>query len=538
MTIQDNKVLIIGLDGATFDVIRPLAKEGYLPNLNKLMAEGSHTDLESTIPYITPAAWSSFMTGTLPEQHGVFDFLEFMPQTCSTRLANSQSIRGKTIWKLLSEKGKRVAVIHLPMTYPVYEINGIMVSGFDTPSLKTNFTYPAVLKKEILDILPDYNFHLATVTDYFHDSDFGTFLSQLKRSLELRHQLAKHLLGKEPWDIFMINFQDLDCLHHNVWHYIEYQGSDHMALQRKIAIIDFFTYMDSLVGDLLDKAQNRFSHTMVVSDHGAGPAYTTVHPNNLLKEWGFLSVCKDITDNKKKAILKFKEFARHIRGDNNKNTAHGYISFSKDLIDWENTSAYVPIADIAAFCYINRSGREKTGIVSDKDYLTLCNDIRNRFLNTNEPLSGKRAFKDVYIGADFFSNNNNPDLPDLILLPNDGFTVNKAFVPNRNYSVPMLTGTHKRNGVLIIKGDKIKYNYTDFQANIIDMAPTILHILDLPVPSNMDGRPLVDIFSFNEQQTKWEEADTTHQNTTEPRMDYKDDEKDQIEKRLKSLGYL
>jgi len=539
MSSTDNKILIISLDGATFDVIRPLAQEGYLPNLGQLMMYGSHTDLESTMPYITPAAWTSFMTGTLPEKHGIFDFLQFMPHTYETRLVNSQKIRGKTIWKILSEKGKKVAVIHLPMTYPPYEVNGIMVSGFDTPSIKTDFTYPKGLKKEILNIIPDYDFHVPEAADYFHNKGFETFMNQIKRSLELRHLLASHLLEKEPWDVFMINFQDLDCLHHNVWHYLDYQGSDGIASERKKVIISFFTYMDTIVGDLLDKAHDMFSHVMIVSDHGAGPAYITVHPNSLLKEWGFLSVYEDHAMNKKKkTYLKFKNIVRTIRGDFDNDSAKGHVSFSRDIVDWRNTRAYVPIADIAAFCYINKAGREKGGIVTDIEYDRFCNEIRDMFLSTYEPLSGIKAFKEVFIGKDYFRNNGNPNLPDLILVPNDGFTVNKAFTTKRNYSTPSLSGTHKRNGVLIIKGNNVKQGLTGFKANIVDMAPTILYILDLPIPSDMDGHPLLDIIAHNEQKAKWEDSDKSQSTETEGQFDYKKEEKEQIEKRLKSLGYL
>jgi predicted AlkP superfamily phosphohydrolase/phosphomutase len=537
---SENKIMIIGLDGATFDVIRPLAEDGCLPNLAKLMNNSSHSDLESTIPYITPAAWSSFMTGKFPEKHSVIDFLEFIPKPYSTRLTNSQSIKEKTIWQILSEKGKKIAVIHLPMTYPPYAVNGIMVSGFDTPSVKSNFTYPNSLKREILNIIPDYDIHLVAAGDYLHEKDFIFFIDQLRKSIEQRYVVAKSLLKKDDWDVFMVNFQDIDRLQHHLWHYIDNKVSKDSDVKRKQIVANLFSYIDEVVGKLIDKGEGQFTHKMIVSDHGAGPAYMTVHPNSLLKEWGFLSICKQTNLSKHKRIyLTLKNVVKALRIGFHLGSQKGFINFSKDIVDWERTISYVPIADIAAFCYVNKQGRDEKGIVSDREYDDLCCKIRDRFMDICEPLSGLKVFKEVLIGKKYFKTyDNNSTLPDLILIPNDGFMVNKVLKANGFYSTAPHSGTHKINGVLIVNGNNVKKGFTGFKSNIVDMAPTILHILDLPVPSSMDGCPLLDIFTFNEHQTKWEDSETTHLNATETQVDYKEDEKKQIEERLKSLGYL
>src|SRR5262245_39683574 len=150
------RVLLIGLDGATFDVLDPLMAEGRMPHLAALIAGGTRGILQSTKPPITPAAWTTFMTGKGPGRHGVIDFLRYDHTTGKLSFNNYIEIHGRTIWELLSDRGYRVGSINLPMTYPPREVNGFMISGFATPSIDLDFTYPRDLKSEILRRYPDY----------------------------------------------------------------------------------------------------------------------------------------------------------------------------------------------------------------------------------------------------------------------------------------------------------------------------------------------------------------------------------------------
>jgi Type I phosphodiesterase / nucleotide pyrophosphatase len=129
-----DRLLIIGLDGATFDVITPWAQEGKLPNLRKLLENGAHGALKSTIPPMSPPAWTSFMTGKNPGKHGVFDFTARKPYSYDIEFVNARWRRAETIWKIMSEEGKRICVLGVPFTYPPEAVNGVMISGIDTPA--------------------------------------------------------------------------------------------------------------------------------------------------------------------------------------------------------------------------------------------------------------------------------------------------------------------------------------------------------------------------------------------------------------------
>jgi predicted AlkP superfamily phosphohydrolase/phosphomutase len=136
------RTFVFGIDGATFDVIKPMAERGRLPHLGRLLREGSCGPLRSTIHPITPAAWSSFATGMNPGKHGVFDFSSPNRATYGVKLNNASDRRCESVWGLLSRQSKRVTVVNVPFTYPPEAVNGVLISGFDTPGADRSMSHP------------------------------------------------------------------------------------------------------------------------------------------------------------------------------------------------------------------------------------------------------------------------------------------------------------------------------------------------------------------------------------------------------------
>src|SRR5437763_345587 len=161
------RTVIFGVDGLTFRVLHPLIEQGKLPNFQKLALEGCEAVLESKYPPLTPPAWTSLSTGLKPANHGVFDFWTYdnQQERGAPRKAHVLTRRrgGKAIWNILSEYGKQVLVINVPATYPPETVNGIMVSGYMTPSADVDFTYPGTFKEELLRVVPDYIIDLGNI---------------------------------------------------------------------------------------------------------------------------------------------------------------------------------------------------------------------------------------------------------------------------------------------------------------------------------------------------------------------------------------
>ena len=217
------RVFIISLDGATFDVINPLVRQGYMPNIGAMMSSGVSAELESVAPPVTAPAWTSFMTGKEPSKHGIFDFFRFNQEDYSWTITNSQHIQSKTVWQILSEQGKKVVVLYLPYTSPAYEINGVMVSGWDSPFTAGSFSYPTGVGRDILQTFPDYisNLWVSELEPLRSDELFEEFTRKLKIGFEQQAQIAMKLLVEEPWDVFMVHFQQTDWMQHKLWGYIE-----------------------------------------------------------------------------------------------------------------------------------------------------------------------------------------------------------------------------------------------------------------------------------------------------------------------------
>ena len=142
------RILVIGLDGATFDIIDPLIKEGVMPNLKKLTEHGTVGSLQSTIPPISGAAWVALATGMKPEKTGIFDFRYRRDNSFKLYGVTSAAYYGRAVWDYLCQAGKRVGILNYPMLYPVYEVNGFMTAGIGA-SLDGEFAFPKHLKQEL-----------------------------------------------------------------------------------------------------------------------------------------------------------------------------------------------------------------------------------------------------------------------------------------------------------------------------------------------------------------------------------------------------
>ena len=179
---ERERVLVIGIDGATFDLLTPWMEEGFLPNLAALMGSGSHGPLRSTIPPITASAWTSFQTGKNPGKHGLFDFTQYRPGSYETSYVNASSVLAEPLWQVLSRQGKRVVVINVPVTYPPRPVNGYLISGMLTPSMDVEFTYPPDLYQQMVREIGDYQIFLpARAALQMGSRDFVNRLRHLSR---------------------------------------------------------------------------------------------------------------------------------------------------------------------------------------------------------------------------------------------------------------------------------------------------------------------------------------------------------------------
>lgn len=567
------KVMVIGLDGATFELIDPWVKEGKLPNLKRFMEEGTRGVLRSVIHPFSPQAWGSFMTGVNPGKHGVFGFKEQIKGTYDLQFVNNKSIKAKTLWKLLSEQGKKVVVVNIPMTYPPEEVNGILVGGMDSPGIDSNFTFPEEIKDEILKEVKDYMVHLHVAGYLSTDAKRKKAINDLIAMTECREKTVLYLMNKYEWDFFVVNFAATDQVQHHFWRYMTDNGAT-VNREFKDAVLKIYQRLDETVGkitSLLDENVVQF----IISDHGSGPisdaviyidewlrrkdllAFKTGNSkktnNPIVKMRHFVKSCVRILVESVRTLL-FKHLSSQVKDTlqrffpKMRSKAASFIH--RSVIDWSKTRVYS--SENIASLRINLIGREPQGVVNPgAEYEELRENLIREIENIKHPLTNENLVEKVYKREDLYSGPYTDDAPDLLIWSKDGaYRFVKKIFPGRADRQPvnieemkgaLISGTHKLNGILMAKGGSVLKNNSISQADIVDIFPTVLHCLGLEVPGYVDGKLITDMFSseyISATPVKYSDCSEKRESVTTTTKTYEDSESEQIEEVLKGLGYL
>ncbi|HHT9125024.1 MAG TPA: alkaline phosphatase family protein [Candidatus Brocadiia bacterium] len=556
---MSKKLFVLGLDGATFDLITPWVKEGLLPNFARLMQTGAWGELRSTLHPLSPPAWTSFMTGKNPGKHGIYDFVVHKPHSYELLYTNGGMRKGATIWRLLSDAGKKVVVVNVPMTYPPEEINGINISGFDAPGLDSNFVYPARVYKQIQDALGEY-----ILRDYAQGHNPATFLKQIHTTLNFQRKLLFYMMEHYEWDFYMMVFNALDLVQHGYWQYMDESFtsiSEEDRARYGSSIKDTYVKVDGILGEVL-AALPEESDFVILSDHGAGRCRKAVFMNKWLESQGLL---RYYNNEKSVSPLKLahwgiKRIFSTSRLDWLKRTFPGLrqrvksrLVFSE--IDWRNTRVYC-FGRESTNLFINLKGRFPMGIVNPgQEYENLRNKVIDKLMELRDPESGEVVVDKVFKGEEVYLGDCLDSAPDLLVTWKNSEYTSWPGYSDRNHSIFESSldhsdfnewsslkkgGNHRPNGIFMINGHEINTNLELFGAEIIDLAPTILFTMGVPIPSDMDGKVLTAAFKPAYIQSKCPEfceAGTSH--TTQPEaFSYTEQQAKQIEERLRNLGYI
>lgn len=515
------KVLIIGLDGATWDVLGPMMRDGTMPNLAGIVERGVASDLMSQIPPVTATSWTSFVTGLNPGKHGVFEFL-LRRKGISEKLVtgrnpfgeipvNSTLTDGIPVWELASRAGLKSVVIGVPITYPPRQINGFMIGDFLTPYGKRDFTWPPSLLDDLEARFGPYKLYHREV---YSRRGVGRVIDELFDVLKFNIAVTRHLITSVDWDLFISHFWGTDRVQHELWHILDDRHPRHNAKEARIhapRLKQFYSLLDKGLGEILKEAGD--AEVVVASDHGFGPIHTFLAFNIWLRDKGYLRLKRDPATIAKRVayslgltpVLFYRlsmalGLARlrlsggfHSRQRMQMLLNRFFLSF--DNVDWKRTRAYS--RGNYGQIYVNLRGREPWGEVSPgEEYERVRTSIRRDLLECREPLSGEPLFEKVLFREEIYSGPYVEEAADIVFLPRDMRykALGTLDFTSSRFSFPVYgnSGDHRMNGIFLGAGNVFRRGARLDGPSLVDIAPTVLYLLGLPVPRQMDGRVLTE----------------------------------------------
>jgi predicted AlkP superfamily phosphohydrolase/phosphomutase len=434
------RLVVIGIDGTPYTFLQRLLAEGRMPNLSRLTAGGSLARMRSVHPCVSSVAWSSFMTGQNPGKHGIFGFVDREPATLKTFIPTSRNMRSRTLWEYLSDAGKRVIVINVPLTYPPRQVNGILIGDFLAPNVD-KVAYPP----EVSQRLKAWGYRIDTDPWLARESK-DKLLADVNETFDRRVETMFHLMDEEEWDYFHCHIMETDRLFHFLW--------EQMATNDPVYAPQFLAFMgriDQMLGQVMGRLDDDTT-LIVLSDHGFCTLDKEVYINTWLAQQGWLRFAapepKSIAD---------------MHPDS--------IAYSLD----------------PGRIFINLKGRERDGSVAPgQEYESWRRRIAGAALELRDPDSGRPLFQSALRREEIYSGPQLDQAADLILVPCAGFDPKGAInKPTLTYKGPALVGMHTYDdAALVIAGHAI--SRPDLW--IGDVMPAILDLLGVSQPPDLDGR--------------------------------------------------
>lgn len=541
------RVLVIGLDGGSFNVLDPLMQQGIMPNLQSIAQEGVRGTLKSTIPPVTGPAWVSFLTGKNPGKHGVFDFVKRAPGGPGREIVTVSDIKGHTLWTLLGHYGRKSGLLNVPVTYPPPAVDGFVVPGLLTPGKDPGFTYPSSVASELENLVDDYMIDVKW--QHYDDGEEERLLTDLVTATQQKKEAALHLFRKFPWDLGVVVFEGPDRLQHALWSYFRPPDSASDSPRAKMiheGIVDFYRALDSAIGDVKALADEKTT-LIVMSDHGFGSLDSRFYINRWLKLRGWLTLKSGRgTAVRAKSVARWlirrtgftqKRFSEIKRKRMDRKNVYGFLH----EIEWLRTRAYAA-SNTEQGIYLNVAGREPHGVISPgQEYLETREKLLDELRELKHPETGEPMVTELYKREDIYEGPFRELAPDIVFVLNDGSCLANVRLRNHLYEKmgdALGAGTHRYSGILMARGPDIRTGSEIDGASIIDVAPTILYLLGVPIPEDMDGGPLKNLFAgnrFEQEPPSFVEPPPLSQGSEAVLTD---EEAEKVKDQLRGLGYL
>ncbi len=539
---MSRKTLLLGLDGASWNLLDRLIDLGAMPNLARLAREGARATLESTIPPITPVAWTSLMTGANPGRHGIFGFKKRgRENTYLSAPINRMDMQVPTLFDYYREGGRLVS-LNLPMSYPATPVNGFMVSGMMTP-LKNpgDFEHPRGLLERFaragIDYVIDPKFQMGVeeqARKVFQSwrNEGADFIRQLGAITSARVEALRLLLREEDWQLAICVIVGTDRIQHLYWdRLLPEDGSEPEPF-----LVDYYRQVDEHIGELA-AGLGSDCDLLIVSDHGFVRHHGSFLTNEWLRRHGWLAPRQA----SRSPLYPLKRLLDRL-GISRQRVARligerraSRVQLAAAHVDWARSRAYLgsPFG-----IRINLKGRETLGLVEPEAFERVRDEIIAALRDLRDP-EGRPVLARVLKGEEIYPGEARHDAADIVYVfrddrNHDGYMSNlgpEVFSPTSSK-----TGDHRIDGIMVAWGGGIRPAEGDLRFRIWDVLPTVMHLNGRAVPEICDGRVLQEI--LREERPVRIDADWRRFQGERREVEYGEGQEEEINERLRALGYL
>jgi predicted AlkP superfamily phosphohydrolase/phosphomutase len=530
------KTLVIGLDAATWRIMNPLIKQGKLHNIATLMKDGASGKLRSTIPPMTPLAWTSIITGVNPGKHGIYDFVTQDPKTYRVVPINYSYLTQPTIWDIFKAYGRKVGVVNFPLAFPPPKVDSFFISGLGSPEHEI-YSYPPELDEYQKSC--GYRIH----PRFSPNKGTKRYFNEVKDLTEIQCDITIKLMKQWDWELLWVVFQGLDWIQHYLWN---------TTIDGENAVEAFYCYMDSIVGQLLKHVENDWN-IVILSDHGFRMIKSEIHLNNILEKWGYLmraEIPKELTKGIRASIFKavwklgqklpvnlkqrLKQRIPKVIYSNLRELQNEQLRLH-EVIKWNRTRAFS--FGYMGRIYIHRKGKYSQGIVTSREYEELREEIIAQLKSLKDPETGKPMIGEIFRKEEIYSGDHLESAPDIVFNPFDfAYMVYGDFSDVWFHHSQVRIADHDMEGIIIMKGKNIRQGAI-INCDVVDVTPTLLYLHGLPLLKDMDGRVLQNILTkelIEKQKVRIVKVIPQYNIKHKP----SEEEHHEIQKRLRDLGYL
>lgn len=484
-----SRVVLVGIDGATFTLLDPLMEQGVMPNLRRFVERGTRAYLDSVVPPLTPPAWVTLMTGRSPGVHGILDFFTpTAPGSLHLRTPTSHHVTAEYVWQMAGRAGHSVTAINYPYMTPPRRLNGYSMSGWIPWRHLRRACYPPELFEEVKGFLGfgarDMGMDLkveAKCIDGCSVDEYEEWIELHTRRERNWMDTLRYLMETHPTDLTAVLFDGSDKLQHLCWRFVDPVFAADLGTEEEKHIreqcLDLYRQLDRFIAEIGERAGPEAT-VILASDHGFGASVETFYLNTWLHHHGYLVWAEGApADDSIEGRVGLE--------------ALGKLSF---MLDWSRTTAHT-ITSSSNGIRIRVRREPGDGGIAPEDYPGFRSRLADELRSWVDPATGTPVVTRVWTREEAFGGPHMGEAPDLTLRVRDHGLVSllksDTFVRPR----PTVMGMHRPEGIFLAAGPHVREGARlDAHLSLLDIAPLLLHALGVPVPANLEGHVPTDIF--------------------------------------------